>query len=61
VSARGGVDLMPEQGCKPVNKYLPPKPRKTVAEDAMGGAALTPVAEDAPGAVSRWLDKILSL
>jgi Fe-S-cluster-containing dehydrogenase component len=61
VAACGGVDLMPEQGCKPVNKYLPPKPRKTVAEDAMGGAALTPVAEDAPGAVSRWLDKILSL
>ena len=27
VAARGGYDLMPEQGCKPTNKYLPPRPR----------------------------------
>ena len=28
VAARGGYDLMPEQGCKPTNKYLPPRPRE---------------------------------
>ena len=28
VAARGGMDLMPEQGTRPVNKYLPPRPRK---------------------------------
>lgn len=27
VKARGGFDLMPEQDTKPVNKYLPPRPR----------------------------------
>ena len=25
VAGRGGVDLMPEQGNRPVNKYLPPR------------------------------------
>jgi len=25
VAKRGGIDLMPEQGTKPVNKYLPPR------------------------------------
>jgi Fe-S-cluster-containing dehydrogenase component len=25
VAARGGFALMPEQGCKPVNRYLPPR------------------------------------
>jgi len=24
---RGGMDLMPEMGTKPVNKYLPPRPK----------------------------------
>ena len=28
VAARGGYDLLPEMGYKPVNKYLPPRPRK---------------------------------
>ena len=27
VEARGGVPLMPEQGTRPVNRYLPPHPR----------------------------------
>lgn len=27
VADRGGYDLMPEQGTKPVNKYLPPRPK----------------------------------
>jgi hypothetical protein len=30
VAERGGVDLMPEQGTKPVNKYLPP-PRRRIS------------------------------
>src|SRR5574337_1763589 len=28
VAERGGYDLMPEMGYKPVNKYLPPRPRR---------------------------------
>lgn len=28
VKQRGGMDLMPEQGTRPVNKYLPPRPKQ---------------------------------
>lgn len=28
VAERGGYDLMPEMGYRPVNKYLPPRPKK---------------------------------
>ncbi|TZF88686.1 4Fe-4S dicluster domain-containing protein [Cognatilysobacter lacus] len=56
VAARGGVDLMPELGYKPVNKYLPPRPRRTTATEpvaeALDTATLPPVL--------RWLDRILS-
>ena len=27
VAERGGFDLMPEMGTKPVNQYLPPRPK----------------------------------
>ena len=55
---------MPEMGYRPVNKYLPPRPRRTGAEDD-GGApkALPPAAEPgtAPEArLFRWLDSVLS-
>ncbi len=33
VRERGGYDLMPEMGYKPVNRYLPPRPRRTEAAD----------------------------
>ncbi|MDR9427702.1 MAG: 4Fe-4S dicluster domain-containing protein [Salibaculum sp.] len=52
---RGGMDLMPEQGTKPVNQYLPPRAR----DAQMQPPALKPVAEDAKGFVG-WLDKALS-
>ena len=32
VAERGGFDLMPEQGTKPVNKYLPPRPKDVEPE-----------------------------
>jgi Fe-S-cluster-containing dehydrogenase component len=32
VAERGGYDLLPQTGYKPVNKYLPPRPRRTQAE-----------------------------
>ena len=54
---RGGYALMPEQGTKPVNRYLPPRqPHRIDAPEA-----LSPVAADGAGTLSRWLDKILSL
>jgi Fe-S-cluster-containing dehydrogenase component len=58
VAERGGYDLMPEQGYKPVNKYLPPRPGKTTGIGREH--ALTPVAPDNAGVFLRWVDRILS-
>jgi len=55
VAARGGYDLMPEMGCKPVNKYLPPRPRRDGAQAQP--KALTPLAADG---FLGWLEKLLS-
>jgi len=63
VAERGGRDLLPELGYKPVNKYLPPRPRRvgesqttagkaTHADEKIDAAALPPVL--------RWLDRVLS-
>jgi Fe-S-cluster-containing dehydrogenase component len=61
VAERGGVDLMPELGYRPVNKYLPPRPRlgapcATGAADALPDAAVA----DASGRLLKWLDALLS-
>jgi Fe-S-cluster-containing dehydrogenase component len=62
VAERSGMDLMPEQGTKPVNKYLPPRPKDQLArrEEEIDGLApfLAPVASEAKGFLS-WLDKTL--
>ena len=57
VAERGGMDLMPEQGTRPVNKYLPPRPRKPLADSAK----LLPLAENTEGARGffAWLDGAL--
>ncbi|GAB3346963.1 4Fe-4S dicluster domain-containing protein [Lysobacter tyrosinilyticus] len=61
VAERGGVALMPELGYQPVNRYLPPRPRRAgdaasttteAATEALDTAALPPVL--------RWLDRVLS-
>ncbi len=57
VAARGGVDLMPEQGCKPVNKYLPPRARAAPTPVA---PRLEPRVRGAADALLRWIDKALS-
>ena len=56
---RGGADLMPELGYKPVNKYLPPRRERM---------ARLPAADEAPAAMPvppgerllRWVDRLLS-
>ena len=53
VAERGGIDLMPEQGTRPVNKYLPPRPRKPLA-----AAAAEPDTGGATGFFA-WLDGVL--
>ena len=59
VAERGGMDLMPEQGTKPVNKYLPPRPKDTwQGEVDVLAPFLKPVAEEPRGFLA-WLDKTL--
>ena len=55
---RGGMDLMPEQGTAPVNKYLPPRPKDALPEIDVLAPFLTPVAETPKGFLG-WLDKTL--
>jgi Fe-S-cluster-containing dehydrogenase component len=57
VSARGGYDLMPEQETRPVNKYLPPRPRDRPAE--AGPVNLAAMADPAPSGLLGWLDRAL--
>ncbi|MEL6375442.1 MAG: 4Fe-4S dicluster domain-containing protein [Pseudomonadota bacterium] len=69
VQARDGFDLMPQMGFKPVNKYLPPRPKQD-GKGADAGSAGNATAESAPvangangGAADRlfaWADKMLS-
>jgi Fe-S-cluster-containing dehydrogenase component len=56
VAARGGFDLMPEQGTLPVNKYLPPRARDAV--DVLA-PLLDPLPEAAGGFLG-WLDRTLA-
>ena len=58
---REGYALMPEYDYKPVNRYLPPRPRRDGCADATAKAAPTETLDTAqlPG-VLRWLDRVLS-
>ncbi|MEQ9488071.1 MAG: 4Fe-4S dicluster domain-containing protein [Alphaproteobacteria bacterium] len=63
VKARGGYDLMPEQECRPVNKYLPPRldrERKPAGSTDAPSPRLEPVVTDGANAVARWVDRVLS-
>jgi sulfite dehydrogenase (quinone) subunit SoeB len=54
VADRGGIDLMPEQGTRPVNKYLPPR------EEIDLLAPLLDPLPAAAGGVLGWLDRTLA-
>ena len=56
VAARDGVDLLPELGYAPTNKYLPARERSQTAHVA--APAVAPIA--ATGGVLGWIDRILS-
>ncbi|HET6546211.1 MAG TPA: 4Fe-4S dicluster domain-containing protein [Rhodanobacteraceae bacterium] len=60
VAGRGGYALMPEFGYQPVNRYLPPRPRREVATSP----ATAPAPESDDGAplpgLLRWLDRALT-
>ncbi len=55
--ARGGVDLLPEQGCRPTNQYLPPRARRDAAPAERRAPDDT---ADAPAGFLGWLDRVLS-
>ena len=58
---RGGMDLMPEQETKPVNKYLPPRPKDQMDQSEeidILAPFLEPVMEEPKGFLG-WLDKAL--
>lgn len=57
VAERGGVALMPTLGYEPVNRYLPPRPRRAGAPDPLPVA--TSGDADADGGARRWLDRVL--
>ncbi len=57
VAERGGFDLMPEQQTKPVNKYLPPRPRDAGLRE--GPADLASLAEPEAAGFLGWLDRAL--
>jgi Fe-S-cluster-containing dehydrogenase component len=63
VAERQGYDLMPEQGYRPTNKYLPPRPRKTSCEATGAPARLEPVTDNNSigNALLRWVDRVLSV
>jgi len=56
---RGGMDLMPELGTKPTNKYLPPRPKDQLDQTDMLAPFLDIVAENTNGFLG-WLDEQLS-
>ena len=58
VASRQGFDLMPEQGCSPVNKYLPPRPRSQAQDQRP--VQLSPQVTSSDNAILKWLDKALS-
>ena len=57
VLARGGVDLLPEQQTKPVNKYLPPRQRRQVEEAPNSLLAIADAAT--PKGFWKWMDTTL--
>ena len=58
VQDRGGYDLMPEQGCSPVNKYLPPRPRNS--SEVPAAKPLQSKVDNLGAAVLKWVDLALS-
>lgn len=54
VAERGGYDLMPEMATRPVNKYLPPRPRSLDQDQTSVPSTET------GGGFARWVDRLLS-
>ncbi len=61
VAERGGFDLLPEFGYKPVNKYLPPRSRRdTKAIEGKPAAHGDAAPGSAADRLFAWVDRVLS-
>src|SRR5581483_9603291 len=64
VAERGGYDLLPELGYKPVNKYLPPRPRRDAHAGPAASASLhgddSPTSGSTADRLFAWVDRVLS-
>ncbi|WP_395661147.1 4Fe-4S dicluster domain-containing protein, partial [Aestuariivirga sp.] len=58
VAERGGYDLLPQMGYKPVNKYLPPRARRDATNTAP--ESLPRPDGSAFDRLFQWADKVLS-
>jgi hypothetical protein len=58
-AARGGKDLMPELGYRPVNKYLPPRGGR-MAPSASVSSTPEPAQPVGDNRLLRWVDRLLS-
>ena len=54
VSEREGYNLMPEQDCKPVNKYLPPKSNN----DIFKNKELKPISKNEDQSFEDWIEQV---
>lgn len=57
---RGGVDLMDEQGTRPVNKYLLPQERSAADTFEPDGMNIAELADREPSGILAWVDRTLS-
>ncbi|HJU07792.1 MAG TPA: 4Fe-4S dicluster domain-containing protein [Rhodanobacteraceae bacterium] len=60
VAQRGGYELMPEFGYRPVNKYLPPRPRRDGSHIAADATPEETVDASELPPLLRWMDRVLS-
>jgi Fe-S-cluster-containing dehydrogenase component len=62
VERRGGFALLPEAGYEPVNRYLPPRPRRAGPEAPEPAGATAPPGDSAEpdGGFLGWVDRMLS-
>jgi Fe-S-cluster-containing dehydrogenase component len=59
VAERGGVELMPELGYRPVNRYLPPREPVSLIDLASAPEPGTEAGERPADRLFRWLDRVL--
>src|SRR5262249_6027492 len=62
VAERGGYDLLPELGYRPVNKYLPPRPRRRAPPGRGAAPQPEPIGQGDGSLVDSffaWVDRVL--